>query len=72
MEYATRSVRNRPAILWTNNAVTCTSVNHDDGLIEVRLVVVGATVQREFFRDPESAAQFAIDKMHVYNPKWPT
>ncbi len=72
MKDSTRIVRNRPAILWTNNAVTCTSVTRDDGVIEVRLVVIGATVQRECFRDAESAAQFAIDKMHVYNPKWPT
>jgi hypothetical protein len=64
--------KHRPAILWTNNAVTCTSVTHDDGMIEVRLIVGGAIVHREFFLDAEAAAKFTVAKMHVYTPIWPT
>jgi hypothetical protein len=69
MESPTRRTHNRPVVLWSNNAVTCTSLTHGDNT-EICLVVVGVTVHREFFTDAESAAQFAIAKMHVYNPHW--
>ena len=71
MEDLTRKDRNRSAILWTNNAVTCTSVTRDDGMIEVRLIVGGTIVHREIFLDAQSAAKFTIAKMHVYSPIWP-
>jgi hypothetical protein len=53
--------------LWTIRGVTCTSVMHPDDKIEIRLIVVGVVIHSQFFSDPKSAADFAIDKMHAYN-----
>jgi hypothetical protein len=55
------------ATLWRLGAVTCTSVMHPDDRIEIRLIVVGVVVHSQFFVDPKSAADFAIEKMHAYN-----
>ncbi len=55
------------ATLWKLGTVTCTSVMHANDRIEIRLIVVGVVVQSQFFVDPKSAADFAIQKMHAYN-----
>jgi hypothetical protein len=55
-----------PVVLWRRGAMTCTCRTHSPDRVEIRLVVVGAVVHRQFFSDPDAASQFAIDKMHAY------
>jgi hypothetical protein len=67
LEGTTQTIEPRAVLLWRNEAVICTCLTHAPDKIEIRLVVVGAVVDRQFFADADAASEFAIDKMHVYN-----
>jgi hypothetical protein len=60
---------NTPAeavVLWRCGGMTCMCRTHSPNRVEIRLVVVGALVHRQFFSSTDAASQFAIDKMHAY------
>jgi hypothetical protein len=54
-------------VLWKTQTVSSTCLTHTLEQMEVQLRVKGVVIQREFFSDPETASQFALDKMHAYN-----
>lgn len=54
-------------VLWTREAITCTCLILAADRFEVRLVVSGVVIQREFFTNPDAASEFALGKMHAYN-----
>jgi hypothetical protein len=56
-----------PVVLWKTEGITCTCQRKTADRVEVRLVVVGVIIQREFFDDIEDASQFALNKMNAYN-----
>jgi len=56
----------RGVVLWINGRVSCRCLMQPDSQVEIRLVVAGVVVHREFFTDAEAASDYAIDKMHAY------
>lgn len=66
MEHSLKFHGPSAVVLWKHDALTCTCLTHAPDRVEVRLVVTGVVIQREFFADTESASQFAIKKMHAY------
>ena len=66
-QQALQGVALDPVVLWKTERVICTCQRQTADRMEVRLVVVGVVVQREFFHDVAAASQFALDKMRAYN-----
>ena len=62
-----RQTETSPVVLWKTQTVSSTCLTHTLEQMEVQLRVKGVVIQREFFSDPETASQFALDKMHAYN-----
>ena len=54
-------------VLWRRGGMTCTCRTHSPDHIEIRLLVVGVVVHRQFFSDSDAASQFAIEKMRAYD-----
>jgi len=47
--------------------MACTCRTHSPDRIEIRLLVVGVVVHCQCFSDPDTASQFAIEKMRAYD-----
>jgi hypothetical protein len=55
-------------VLWEAGEISCVCVTLAADHIEI-IIAGGTTVTRDVFVDTESAATFAIDKMHTYNAR---
>ena len=53
-------------VLWKHDAITCMCVRHGTYNTEVRLLLDGVAIQREFFADAASASMFALAKKRAY------
>ena len=64
---ALRGVTVAPVVLWKTEGIVCTGQRSLSDHVEVRLIVVGVTIERVSFHDIEAASKFAHNKMLAYN-----